>query len=155
MKKAFTLIEVIISIMIFSLVATLLYKSVASLKLNNKNYKNTIDSNKNISKVIQLIKKDILLAKQIDIKSLDKDTLKIITTNSIHNIAKPTITWKILPDSHTLIRVEEINDIKYIDNTTLKCDKIKVYYSKKEHKVLFYIKTLQKKEFFFETLTSY
>jgi prepilin-type N-terminal cleavage/methylation domain-containing protein len=153
MKKAFTLIEVIISIFIFSLIMIFLYKSISSLKINNKNLKNTTQKSKNLSKTITLLKSDLTLSKKIDLKLLQKDILSIDTTlNSIHNIAKPKVIWKILKQSKTLVRVEKINGLTFLDDTTLKCKKFKIYYSEKEQKILIYIKTVDNKEIITETI---
>jgi prepilin-type N-terminal cleavage/methylation domain-containing protein len=154
MKKAFTLIEVIISIFIFSLIMIFLYKSISSLRLNNKNLKKTTLKSKNLSKTITLLKSDIILSRSIDLKLLKKDILKMDTLNSIYDIAKPKVTWKILKQSKSLVRVEEINGIKYLSDTTLKCEKFKIYFSKKEHKILIYIKTSKNKHLISEIITS-
>ena len=153
MKKAFTLVEIIISIIIFALIMMFLYKSVANLRLNNKNLKHTVSKSKNISNIITLLKEDIILSKKIDLKLLDKDTLSLITTNSIEQISKPKVTWKILKRSQKLIRIEEVNNLKILRDTTLKCKKFKLYYNKKEHKLLIFIKTLNNQKYIFEVPT--
>jgi len=154
MKKAFTLIEVIISIFIFSMITIFLYKSISSLKINNKNLKRTSQKNKNLSKVAMLLKSDLILAKEFDKKLLEKDILSIKTTNSIYNIAKPKVVWKILKDENKLVRVEEINKNQLLSDTTLKCKKFKIYHSTKTNKFFIYIKTIDNKELITEVKSS-
>ena len=153
MKKAFTLVEVIISIIIFALIMMFLYKSIANLRLNNKNLKHTVSKSKNISKIIYLLKNDIILAKKIDLKLLTKDTLVLETTSSIEQISKPKVTWKVLKRSKKLVRIEEVKEKKIIRDTTIKCSKFKLYYNKKEHKLLVFIKTLNNQKYIFEVPT--
>lgn len=57
MRKAFTLIELLISITILSIMMLFLYKSYASLNLSNKFYKNELSQIKDE----QLIKKVVFL----------------------------------------------------------------------------------------------
>jgi len=154
MKKAFTLVEVIISILIFSIIMMFLYKSVSSLKLNNKNLKNSVIKEKNLAKVALLIKQDLTLARKLDTKLLEKDILSIETTNSIYNIAKPKVVWKVLKENNKLVRVETVNSLTLLSDTTIKCKKFKIYFSKKEHKFLIYIKTTNNKELITESTTS-
>jgi len=154
MKKAFTLVEVIISIFIFSLIMIFLYQSISSLKKNNINLKQTTQKSKILSKIITLLKTDIIYAKKINLKHLNNDILSLKTLNSLHNISKPNVTWKILEQNNELVRVEEINGIKLLDDTTIQCKSFKIYFSRKEHKVLLYIKTLDNKTIITETISS-
>ncbi len=141
MKKAFTLIEVIISIFLFSLITVFLYKSISNLRLNNKNLMQNANQNKNLSKVIKLLKSDLILAKNISLKKIDKNYLLIETTlNSIHDISKPFVEWKILKNSKKLVRVEKNGENIFINDTTLKCKKIRIIKSNKNNTYLIYIK---------------
>lgn len=118
MRKAFSLIELLISITILSLMMVALYKSYSSLNMSNEIYKDKSNS----IKTIELKKKTIYLDLSLAIPSsnleslryLDQDTkLDIISfqsTNSIHKRFNPYITY-IVKDS-ILYRLESLKIIK-------------------------------------------
>jgi len=150
MKRAFTLIEVIISIFLFSLIVVFLYKSVSSLKLNNKNLIQNSKQNKTISRTIKLLKEDLILARKLSLKKVDKNYIIIEQTlSSIHDIAKPFVSWKILKDN-SLVRVEQTKSQTFLDNTTLKATKLYITSSKNKDKLLIYLKLHNKQKYIFE-----
>ncbi len=113
-KKAFTLVELLVSIIIFSLMIVALYKSYSSLNMSNSIYKNKSNSIKTIELKKKTIYLDLMLAMPRNLSYLDKDTQEDIisfqTTNSIHKRFNPYVAY-IVKDS-ILYRLESLNKIK-------------------------------------------
>ena len=152
MKKAFTLIEVLISIFLFALIMIFIYKSISNLQLNNKNLLRNSKKNSIISKVIYLLKNDLILSKEIKINN-DKNQLILKTINSIHNNSQVQVSWIILKQTSDLIRVEKSNNKFYVEKTNLKCKKLKIYKSNKQ-KILVFIETKNNKKILFEVIST-
>lgn len=113
-KKAFTLVELIVSIIILSLMIVALYKSYASLNMSNDIYKNKTNSIKNIELKKKIIYLDLLLVMPKSLAYLDQDTKEDIisfqTTNSVHKRFNPYVTY-VVKDS-ILYRLESLKKIK-------------------------------------------
>ena len=138
-RKAFSLLELLISIVILSLMMVALYNSYASLNMSNEVYK----EKSNTIKTIELKKKtlylDLLLAMPKSLIYLDEDTKEDIitfqTTNSIHKRFNPYVTY-LVKDSN-LYRLESLKEIKYPFSSDVDADvddlgevnKFKVYKS--------------------------
>jgi len=145
-KKAFTLIEIIISIFLFSIVMLFLYKTTSNLRLNNKNLKQNYNKNTNLNKTIYLLKNDIICASSIKIKN-EKQKLTLKTTSSIHKNTNPTVIWKLLKNN-SLVRVEN----NFVDKTDIKLNKIKFYKSAKGNFLIF-LETQTNKKIIAEVIT--
>ncbi len=110
MRKAFTLIELMISISILSIMMIFLYKSYASVNMSNKFYKKKVE----LIKSQQLKKKIIFLdfslasAKSTAIINQDKneDSIFLQSSNSMHKLYNPYVTY-IVKDSK-LYRLESL-----------------------------------------------
>lgn len=113
-RKAFTLVELMISIIILSLMIVALYKSYASLNISNEIYKNKSNSIKNTELKKKVIYLDLLLVIPKSLIYLDKDTKEDIisfqTTNSIHKRFNPYVTY-VVKDS-MLYRIESLKKVK-------------------------------------------
>jgi prepilin-type N-terminal cleavage/methylation domain-containing protein len=110
MKKAFTLIEMLIAITILSLMMVFLYQSYSSLNISNKFYKNEAKTIKD-----QLLKKrtfflDLNLALENNIYILHQDPQTDIvftqSSNSLHRRYNPYLAY-IVQDSK-LYRLESL-----------------------------------------------
>ena len=119
MRRAFTLIELMISISILSMIMLFLYKSYAELNLSNRAYS---DKSHELEK-FQMIKKvfylDISLALPQDnngsivtISSVDSDIDRVFmqTSHSLHRRINPNVAY-IVKDSH-LYRIESQSVLK-------------------------------------------
>jgi len=104
-KKSFTLIEIMISIIVFSmlfLVMTNIIKSINSSRKFLKNYTNKKDY------LVKVLYNDILNAytiKVIHTKYPDFDRLSLFTTNCFYNDVCYVI-WYVSKNNNTLIRAE-------------------------------------------------
>ena len=155
MKKAFTLVEIIISIFIFSLIMIFLYKSVSTIRLNNENFRKNTQKNLFLTKTISLLKKDLILSTKFSSKKIDNKINKIIlnTKNSIYNFAFATVVWTVIKKTNDLVRVEYVNKAnKHLLKTNLKCKIFKIYKSTIDNKKFIYIKLLNNQEIITETI---
>ena len=162
-KKAFTLIELIISILLIGLIVTYLFETLGVLKKSDKKLEAKREKRELMLKIKQSIYLDILQANDVNIsktnnKNIDLLTLKE-TKNSLHNLDMPDVIY-LVDKKNRLIRVEGYN-IKLPLNTqtlyTVKFDEVldnieffKIYKSKKKDKILIYLKSQKLPEIFFE-----
>ncbi len=115
MRKAFTLIELLISITILSIMMLFLYKSYASLNLSNKFYKNELSQIKDE----QLIKKvvfldfSLALSHSTTILNQDKkeDAVLMQSSNSLHKMYNPYIAY--IVNNSKLYRLESFKKLTY------------------------------------------
>ena len=114
MKKAFTLIEMLISITILSIMMIFLYKSYASLNISNSFYKKELSSIENSQLKKKVIFLDFSLALQGKTKILNQGTKEDVvfmqSSNSIHKRFNPYIAY-IVKDSK-LYRLESLYEFK-------------------------------------------
>ncbi len=167
MKRAFTLLELMISVALISLIFIYLYGAIDSLKFTNEFYQ---EKNRALSireKFLTTIYKDIIFAKSSDISFLDKDSkefsiLKIDNSkNSLYNIKNPNIIWFVSRKDDTLIRLESKDKIKlpleeksiysiYLDKVVTNCKAFRVYKSSNGNSFMIYLKDNQIKPIIFE-----
>ena len=117
MKRAFTLIELLISISILSILMLFLYKSYADINRSNKTYAiavKKLSRNELIKKTLYL---DLLLAskKRMIIQHIDKefDLISFQTTNSLHRRINPYVCYIIREKE--LYRLESLRQITSSD----------------------------------------
>jgi len=149
MKKSFTLIEVMISVIIFSmlfLVMTNIIKNIDSSKKILKKYANKKDY------LVKVLYNDILNAyniKVIHTKYPDFDRLKIFTTNCFYSDVC-YVLWYVSKNQNALIRREDRNETRLLNSDIFKKNvKIfKIY--RKNGKDFIFIKS--KRAIFFEMI---
>ena len=99
-----------------------------------------------------LIKKDLFLTTKFKSNQKNKNlsTITIQTKNSLYNIAKPYVIWKVLKNSSTLIRAESAykNGFYHVDIAMKDCKIFQIIKGKKGY--LIYIKNTLGKEFIYE-----
>jgi len=96
-KKAFTLLEVLISIMLLSLVLMALYRSADILRASNKNLFHHLEHSSDAMKGARTLYIDLLQADgNITIDSKEKKFYKIIinnTQNSLYGLYHAKVIW--------------------------------------------------------------
>ena len=156
MKKSFTLIEVMISIVIFSILVLFTSKVIASLNLSLNSLNKVYYENIKQSLLIKTLYADILASKNINLENRNKNysILSIQTTNSLYNISMPYVIWYVSKNNNSLMRLESSqkivlpinNEDIFLDKFTSNLQIFKVY--KKKNYFFVYIKN--KKSLFFE-----
>lgn len=119
MKKAFTLLELIISITLFMIIVVFLYKTLDQTKYSNNLFFNKQEVLKQSNHLHNIFLEDIAEASNITI-SYDKNKnaiVKIVTDNSYHNAFFNNITY-IVGATNKLVRIESMKSF----NTELKDD---------------------------------
>ena len=151
-KSAFTLLEVLISIMLLSLVLMALYKSSELLRKSNKHLYNHLEHASDSIKGSQVLYMDILRSDgniSIDTK---KEFHKLIlqkTQHSLYGLPTAKVSWIVHKEENTLIRVEGNNyqlPLKAeqnveVDSVLSDLELFKLYKDKKESKILIIIKS--------------
>lgn len=131
MKRAFTLLEIVISIFIFSLIAIYLYQTIDAMQKSNEINSNRFDKDARAEKIVKLFYNDIF--SQIDIyananivKESEFDIFYLHTKNSIHGMINPYVAYFVRNDS--LFRIESKIPIKILLNQanveSVKIDKL-------------------------------
>ena len=107
-QKAFTLIEVLISIVLLGLIIPALYKSVDVLRVSNSALFSQLQQSKKEARAIETLFLDIASSDgNLTIRKDTFDRLCIETTqNSLYGLASPKVCWVVLKEGHDLIRVE-------------------------------------------------
>ena len=125
-KRAFTLIELMVSIALTSIVVIFLYKALSSQEISNKVLTKNFLQTSTKNAIFSLIYTDFLQAKSIKIKPTFNKSFFIVhlqTSNSLHQIPLPYVTYYVNDKNQTLIRLESaypisfpvgIENVKYI-----------------------------------------
>lgn len=163
MKKAFTLLEVVISITIFMIILTLLYKVLDDTKVVNKNIEKYLKEDKNKNRFYKILVEDIAeSAGEITIIK-DKNERYFITFKSYNTYHNPFFTYitYLLSKDNAFLRIEskfqfkeqlneEFFDTAYIDILKKDIKEFKVF--KNSDKVLFSFITKENKKELFSVL---
>lgn len=164
-RVAFTLIELIISIMIIALIVTYLYQSIGILKNSNDQLVSRDNARKNEDKIKKLFLLDVMQGTVKLTQTDDKnyDLLEIRTLNSLHNIKKPKVTYLVTKRDKKLLRIEGLEYTLPLNRDTVyhvKFDEVmrnithfKLYQNKKKNRLLITIKEKDKPLTVFEVLT--
>jgi prepilin-type N-terminal cleavage/methylation domain-containing protein len=146
-KKAFTLVEVLISITLLSLVLMALYKSADLMRNSNLHLYHYLQKASMSLKGSKTLYKDLMYADHnITINTEEKfHRLTIYNTgHSLHGLAQAKVVWLVYKKDNTLLRLEgEIYHIPLKSEERVEIDVIaknlelfKIYRSKKKDKVL-------------------
>jgi len=146
-QKAFTLLEVLISIMLLSLVLMALYRSADILRASNKNLFHHLEHSSDAIKGVSTLYIDILQADDNITIDTDKKFHRINIANtqhSLYGLYKAKVTWLVYKKDNTLLRIEggkysiplKSEDNVAIDSVVKKVEMFKIYKSKKNDKLM-------------------
>ncbi|MFT7860871.1 MAG: prepilin-type N-terminal cleavage/methylation domain-containing protein [Sulfurimonas sp.] len=114
MRKAFTLIELMISVMILSIIMVFLYKSFAELNAQNKVYTQESSKIKKLEMTKEMFFLDLSLSFQDSVKIVSQDKKVDIvffqSRHSIHKRINPYIGY--IVQDHKLYRIESLKPLK-------------------------------------------
>ena len=114
MRRAFTLIELMISIVILSILMLFLYKSYSSPNRSNMEYLKEVQKIQKIQKIKKTLYLDLALARlgsmQILNQSKEEDILFLQSTHSLHNRVEPYIAY--IVKNKKLYRLESLKKFK-------------------------------------------
>ncbi len=113
MRKAFTLIEMLISVVILSIMMLFLYESYSSLNRSNVFYKEKADdiSTEQIKKRVMYLDFALALSGSIRVLNQDKreDVVFMQSSNSLHRRHNPYVSYVV--KDNKLYRLESLNKI--------------------------------------------
>lgn len=149
-RNAFSLVELIISVVLLGIIVTFLYSTVGNLEKTNKIFAENEKKLSEREKVVDVLYDDIFLANSLKIQGVKNSMLSIQTSNSLFDIAHPYVTWLISHQKDTLLRFEstiKFQDINsenaayfHISKIGENCEVFKIYQSKKKENILIHIK---------------
>jgi len=162
MRKAFTLIEVLVSILLLALITLFVSSSILQTKKNNNLFEKIVIKDNKIDIITGTLYKD--LYELIDVSSIGTkqySVLSLKTKNSIYDIADPYVVWLVLKDKNTLVRLEsarKINlplkeeDMKYVfvDIVDRDCKNFTINISKDKKNILSFIEMKDSQSIVFE-----
>ena len=150
-KKAFTLVELIISIVLLGIIVTFLYSTVSNLEKTNKIFAANEKALSSREKVIDLLYDDIFTANSLTLTGFKNSLASMQTNNSLFDIASPYVTWLVSKEKNTLLRFESTKKFKDIDSQNSdyfhiskvgeNCEVFRVYQSKKKENILIHLKS--------------
>ncbi len=110
-RRGFTLIELVISIAIIALIVTYLYQSLGVLKNANDHLLEKERERTHETELKKLLLLDIMQSYGLKIFQTDHknfDLLELTSSNSLHNIKLPKITYLVTKRGGKLVRLEGI-----------------------------------------------
>jgi prepilin-type N-terminal cleavage/methylation domain-containing protein len=113
-KKAFTLIELVVSLMIVTTMTVMMYGFF-------KDAKSLLDRNRELEhrslerqKILSILHDDVSMAESVRVEGGQKYSLLFLTTpNSLHENTKPYIAWVVLKEQKKLVRFESNDEIRF------------------------------------------
>ncbi len=147
MKRAFTLVELMISVILLSIIVTFLYQAVAQLQ--NSNQKLIKSTNKTLERedLLKVLYNDFINLTSLDIidKSDDTDVIVLQSTNSFYKMSMPYVRYMVDNDA-VLRRIESSGSELDYENSFFRFDTLardvkmlKVY--EKEGHYFIYVKS--------------
>lgn len=112
MRKGFTLVELMVSIVILSIMMLFLYKSYSGLNKSNKIFDKEVQKVSKIEKIKQILYLDFTLAQGVTILNQDnkEDVVFLKTRSSVHNRVNPYVAY--IVKAKILYRLESLRELK-------------------------------------------
>jgi len=170
-KQGFTLIEMMISVALFSIIILFLYHTIDMNEKSNQFYEEKLTTYKNQDNLKFIIYEDILGNSNVDNNTTtiiqkdknDNTILRLYSSNTFHNPFFNHITY-FLGKNGELFRIEsknyfntenlyEVLKDSYIDIVFSDVEKFRVVKKEKENKFAIYIRFINQEKFFL-TVTS-
>ena len=161
-KKAFTLIEILVSVVLLGIISLFITSTITQTKDNNKIFEKRIAKDKQQETISTLLYDDIYLSKDISVQSYKKYSILYIKgKNSIYGIEEPFVVWLVLKEKNRLIRIESARKITlpiddsmkkyiFIDNIQSGCKYFSVNLSKDKKSALVFVQIENKNPVIFE-----
>ncbi|MEA2028905.1 MAG: type II secretion system protein [Campylobacterota bacterium] len=108
-KRAFTLVEVIVSIVLLGFILAVLYKSLDMVRFSNKHLYNHLTNSSTHVKAANTLYLDILKSDgNLTIQNKEDFSRLCInsTQNSLYNLAFAKVCWVVSKEDHRLLRIE-------------------------------------------------
>jgi len=161
-KRAFTLIEILVSVMLIGLISIFVASSIHQTKKGSKSFERIVKKTSKTEEFVKILYEDILQSNSIDIKEYKRySILSLRGKNSIYDISYPYTVWLVLKRDNTLIRLESAREIKlpikeetqkyiFADSIQKECQTFLLKLSRDKKSVLVYIELKNYKKILFE-----
>ena len=119
MRKAFTLVELMISVLLLSLIVTFLYQSVAQLQTSNMQFLKKTDHLQKRESLLEILYNDFINASSVKwlVKEDAYDVILLQTSNSFHDMSRPFVMYKVYKEDAQLKRIESpVEETDFINN---------------------------------------
>ncbi len=162
MRKAFTLIEVLVSVVLLGLISIFVSSTIYQTKVGSKFFESIVEKTDKTQRFEDILYRDIVESKELEIRSSKKYSVVYIRgKNTIYNISNPYVTWLVLKNSDTLVRMESARQIElpvrddarryiFLDIVQKNCRAFLLKKSKNQKSILIYIKIKNQKPAIFE-----
>ncbi len=117
MKRAFTLVEMLISIMLTAIVFTYIYATLNDVKKSQARYMESADTVTSGQKIFSLLSKDLTQLRKPPkiVHEAGFDRISFTTDNTVYGIARPWVHYYISSNSRALIRIEATAPIDFFN----------------------------------------
>lgn len=109
-RKAFTLVELIVSIALFGLIAVFLFGTIDGLRKQQTFYqqKESLIAQKN--QILSLLRTDLDRPQSVGVSATNSKDFNIVSitgsNRSLYGIDRPYVLWIVLKNDNTLVRLE-------------------------------------------------
>ncbi len=159
MRRAFTLIEILISISLLSLVLIGLYESLDIQRSSNKHLYNYLQKSLSQDRAVMVLFNDLIKSDgNLSIKDGEFDRLCLnSTSNSLYGLPVAKVCWVVAKEKNTLVRVEggdfslplKEDDRVEVDRVVKNVKLFDLTYDEKLGKVLVALEVANSKPFLF------
>lgn len=114
MRRGFTLVEMMISIALFSLIATFLYGGIDQVRLMRLFYAEKGEAFLHHERIRSVLYRDLAQAEAMNMKGGDTDHSVVVlqpTRHSLYGIALPHVAWLVMRSDNALVRLESAEPI--------------------------------------------
>jgi len=150
-KRAFTLVEIIVSVALLGLIAMFVSSTILQTKNNNTLFNEKLQEDGRFEIVSNRLYKDIYQSSTISVQTNKRySILNIKSRSSVYGIPEPYIVWLVLKEDNTLVRMESARKISlpikeesrkhiFIDVAIKECTNFSVNQSKDKNSTLVYL----------------
>lgn len=165
MKKGFTLVELLVSIALFGLIAVLLFGTIDEFRKQQKFYKEKEGIVVRKNRIVSLMRTDFDRSLSLTVSDSTTKEFTVVSVSganrSLYGIDRPYVLWVVLKNNNTLVRLESAYPITlplspnalYVTHSDIigeECEVFRVYDSKAHR--LVYVKFANESPLIVETV---
>lgn len=113
--RAFTLVEVMVSIALFGLITILLFGTIDNLRLQLSFFKEKENTMNEKNRILSLMRTDFDRAQELNVSETGTKEYALVSikgsNRSLYAIEKPNVMWVVLKNENTLVRLESASPI--------------------------------------------
>ncbi len=150
-KRAFTLVEILVSIVLLSLIVVFVSSTIVQTKTNNVFFKEQVNKDEKSFIIFKILYKDLYeLIDGYSFGNKKYSMLSLKTNNTLYGINQPYVVWIVQRDENTLLRLESAKPITlplkeekkkyiFIDRVFKGCKSFIVSFSKDKNSILVFL----------------